>query len=417
MMLLIALFFASTPADTLTLHAAYQEAEAHFPLRQQIEVREDIAALRLQNLHARYLPSFAIGGQAIYYSDVATFPLELPGVSFPQPSNDQYKVALTVNQLVYDGGVIAAQKVLESIQRDLDQQQVEVERYTMRHQVNGAFLGALLLEAQLASLVTLKEDIDAKLDLVEARVRGGVALPGQADVLAAERIQVEQQQLAARANRRAALAVLSILLGRTLPEDLVLTLPDAEITAPLPDSRQRPEYQLFDLNRSRLAAQQTLVARQHRPTISGFAEAAYGRPPALDFFTTDFKPFYIVGLRMNWNAWDWHTSRSEQEAMALQQEMVDAQEATFAQQLSVATQQHLADIDRLQALLQTDAEIIALRQRVMEQAASQLANGVITATDYLTERNAAHQAELTQALHRIQLAQAQTLYLTTIGGE
>jgi outer membrane protein TolC len=313
--------------------------------------------------------------------------------------------------------VIAAQKVLESIQRDLDQQQVEVERYTMRHQVNGAFLGALLLEAQLASLVTLKEDIDAKLDLVEARVRGGVALPGQADVLAAERIQVEQQQLAALANRRAALAVLSILLGRTLPEDLVLTLPDAEITAPLPDSRQRPEYQLFDLNRSRLAAQQTLVARQHRPTISGFAEAAYGRPPALDFFTTDFKPFYIIGLRMNWNAWDWHTSRREQEAMALQQEMVDAQEATFAQQLSVATQQHLADIDRLQALLQTDAEIIALRQQVVEQTASQLANGVITATDYLTERNAAYQAELTQALHRIQLAQAQTLYLTTIGGE
>jgi outer membrane protein TolC len=417
MMLLVALLFVSVPADTLTLDAAYRAAEAHHPLREQIDLREDIATLRVQNLNARYLPSFAVGGQATYYSDVVNLPFDMPGVSFPQPDNDQYKVALSVNQLVYDSGMIAAQKALETIQRDLDQQQVEVESYAIRNQVNGAFLSALLLEAQLASLATLHVDIDAKLDLVQAQVRGGVALPGQAEVLAAERIKVEQQQLEARANRRAALDMLGVLMGRTLPDDVVLALPDPEITAPLSDAKQRPEYERFALNRSLLAAQQTLAARKNRPTVSSFAEAAYGRPPALDFFETDFKPFYTIGLRMNWNAWDWHTSRREQEVLALQKDMVDAQEATFAQQLSLATQQHLADIERLQALLQTDEEIIALRQRVVDQAASQLANGVITATDYLTERNAAHQAELTRALHRLQLAQAQVNYLTTIGEE
>jgi len=414
-MLLVALLIATAPADTLTLDAAYRAAEAQYPLRQQIDLREAIATLRVQNLQARYLPSIDLGGQATYYSDVVNLPLEIPGVSFPQPDNDQYKVALSVNQLVYDGGMIAVQKELETIQRDIDQQQVEVESYAVRQQVNNAFLRVLLLEAQLASLATLQEDIDAKLNLVQAQVRGGVALPGQADVLAAERIKVEQQQLEARTNRRATLDVLEVLMDQTLPDDVVLALPDAGIATPLSAMQQRPEYPLFDLNRSRLAAQQTLSARKNRPTVSSFAEAAYGRPPALDFFKTDFKPFYTVGLRVNWNAWDWHTGRRDQEALALQQEMVDAQEATFTQQLSVATQQHLADIKRLQALLQTDEEIIALRQRVVEQAASQLANGVITATDYLTERNAAHQAELTRALHRIQLAQAQVNYLTTIG--
>lgn len=416
-MLLVALLFAIAPADTLTLDAAYQAAEAHYPLRQQIDLREDIAALRVQNLNARYLPAFSIGGQATYYSDVVNLPLDLPGVSFPQPANDQYKVALSVNQMVYDGGMIAAQKELETIQRDIDQQQVEVESYGVRQQVNNAFLRALLLEAQLASLATLHEDINAKLDLVQAQVRGGVALPGQADVLAAERIKVEQQQLEARAHRRAALDILGVLMGQTLPEDAVLVLPAAEMATPLADTQQRPEYALFDLNRSRLAAQQTLAARKNRPIVSSFAEAAYGRPPALDFFETDFKPFYTVGLRVNWNAWDWHTGHREQETLALQQDMVEAQKATFSQQLSVATRQHLADIERLHALLQTDEDIIALRQRVVEQAASQLANGVITATAYLTERNAAHQAELTRALHRIQLAQAQVNYLTTIGEE
>ena len=46
---------------------------------------------------------------------------------------------------------------------------------------------------------------------------------------------------------------------------------------------------------------------------------------------------------------------------------------------------------------------------------SDIDNGVITATDYLAERNAEHQARLTQALHRLQLIQAQVQYLTILG--
>ena len=78
-------------------------------------------------------------------------------------------------------------------------------------------------------------------------------------------------------------------------------------------------------------------------------------------------------------------------------------------------QREIKDIERLQELLQRDDEIIELRNRIVAQSASQLENGVITATDYLIERNAAFRAELTKAQHHIQWVQASVQYLTTIG--
>lgn len=415
MFLLVALLFFQPAPDTLTLGEAYRQAEAHHPLRAQVGLREEIADQRLHNLQTRYYPSVTLGGQATYYSDVPEIPLAAPGAAFPELEKDQYKLALTINQVVYDGGMVAAQQALERARSDLDQQQVDVETYSVRAQVGDAFLRVLLLDAQLESLATLHEDIAAKRAQAQALVNRGVALPGNVDVLTAERLKVEQQMAEAAAYRRAARNVLAELLGRPLADDDVLALPDFDFPEARIDASQRPEFRAFALQRTLLDVQQTLAARQNRPTVAAFAETAYGRPAALNFFETDFKPFYTLGLRMNWKAWDWRASRREREVLALQQEMVDAQEAAFARGLRIAAEQHRADIERLRAVLETDAEIIALRQRVEAQAASRFANGVITATDYLAERNAVHQAELARLLHRIQLAQAQVRYLNILG--
>lgn len=415
MFLLVALLLFQPAPDSLTLDAAYRAAETNHPLQPQIELRAAMAERRLQNLHAQRLPSLSLGGQATYFSDVPEIPINAPGLAFPELDKDQYKVALTINQIVYDGGLIAAQQTLETARRDLDQQQVAVQRYGVREQVSQVFLQVLLLEAQLESLATLHTDIEAKRMQAQALVDQGVALSGNVDVLTAERIKVEQHIAEAEVRRRAARSVLGELMGRPLAEDETLALPDVVLPNTLADREQRPEYRAFALQRTLLDAQQSLVARQNRPTVAAFAETAYGRPAALNVFETDFKPFYTVGVRVNWKAWDWHMSRRDGEVLALQEDMLGTQEAAFARSLRIATAQHRADIERLQALLESDAEIIALRQRVEAQAASRFANGVITATDYLAERNAVHQAELTRHLHRLQLAQAQVQYLNTLG--
>lgn len=403
------------PADTLTLTACYRAAEATYPLQSTTALHDAIAALNQANLSARFRPDVALTGQASYQSDVPSLTLPLPGGGPPQVPHDQYRLGLSVDQLVYDGGLTRQQQALEAVQRDLAKQQVTVEVYQVREQVNTAFFGVLLHQARLASLRTLAADLQAQLDLVHVRIREGVVLPSNADVLAVEQLKVEQQRIEAEAQRRSALAVLGILTGRDLPESTVLAVPD---TAPLPSTeamRQRPEFARFDLQQSVLAQRADLTGSRLRPQVSGFAEAAYGRPPGQDFFQDTFQPFYSAGIRVRWGFWDWDQAQRERDALALQERIVEAQAATFTQQLTAALTRQREAIDRLEAVLERDARIIALRQRISDEAASRLQNGVITATQYLLERNAQQQAQLTADLHRIQLAQARAAYLTTLG--
>lgn len=417
MMLLLALTLFSVPADTLYLDQCYQDAAAHYPLRQEMALQGAISDLKLENLKARYFPGVSFKGTAIYHSEVPDFSQFPPEFPAPTISNDQYHFTVSVNQLIYDGGATREQKELETLQGALAQQEVTVELYKLRERVNIAYFNVLLLQAQQASLETLKVDLEAKLNLVQTRVDAGVLLGSNADVLAVELVKVEQQQVEAVAHREAALAVLGELIGETIPADAVLAHPEVSVQAIDPAAQQRPEYEVFALTKTSLAQQMDVKASQNRPQFAAFTDLSYGRFPGLNLFENAFKPYYAVGLRLSWKLWDWRTNQREQEALVLQQQVIAAREATFAKNIDVAVQKEVRDIQRLEELLQRDDEIITLRQRIVAQSASQLENGVITATDYLIERNAEHRARLTQQRHQVQLVQAKVQYATTIGAE
>ncbi len=415
---MIALFvlLLALPADTLDLRACYALAEAHHPRRDAVALQDRLAALRLANLDVRFLPAVSLQSQVTYQSAVPSFPLSVPGASLPEISHDQYRVSLNVDQLVYDGGATRAQQAVERVQRDLASQSVHVEIYQVRAQVDEVYFGALAAEAQLAQLATLAEDLAARHHRLEAQVRAGAVTPGNADVLAVERLRVAQQMEEAAAARRMARDVLAELIGRPIGE-AVLAAPDFPGAEPAGNERRRPEYALFTLNRFVLTEQEALADVRQRPRVMGFLETAYGRPAGLDLFDNRFQPFYSFGVRVQWSPWDWKATERDRQSLAIQREVIDTREAAFTQQLDVAEQRFFADVERLQALLAQDDEIIALRARIAEAAASQLENGVATATDYLIERNAEHQARLTRDLHALQLARVRAAYATTMGAD
>jgi len=415
MTLLLILMLFTTPPDTLRLASCYREAEAHHPLRGEASLQDAIADLKVRNLKTRFLPNLSLRGLATYQSNVPVLPLSVPGGSIPSISNDQYQVSFNVDQLIYDGGQTARQRALEYIQRDLAQQSVAVELYKLRDQVNAAFFGVLMQQAQMASLEILDGDLRARRRRVEAQLVAGVGTHGNVDVLSVELLKVGQQRAELEVKRRASLSVLGILLGRPLPDDTVLEQPVLEDLAGGGVIRQRPEYAVFSLNRTLLTEQERLSARQRHPRVSSFAEAAYGRPAGLDIFENKLQPFYSLGLRLRWPFWNWHNGRRERKALALQRQVTTAREAAFTQQIDIAGRQIQSDIARLKEAVERDAEIITLRVRITAQAASQLDSGVITATEFLLERNAEYQARLTKQLHALQILQARVRYLTTTG--
>ncbi|MDX1429100.1 MAG: TolC family protein [Rhodothermales bacterium] len=400
--------------DTLTLAQSYAYAEEAHPLRQQLSLQHEIASLRVENLNVSYLPALAIRSQAVYHSDVAEIQTPLAGSSTIQPSQDQYKVSVGLDQLVYDGGVTAQLKALEQVQRDLLTGKVEVELYKLKEQVTTAYFAILFLDAQIENLDLMDSDLAAKQRTLESAVANGTGLQDNVDVIAAERISVEQRRIENVADKQAALRILQELLGRPLAPDVVLELPDLGET-PTPLERDRPEYLVFDAGRKILDESASLERLRLRPRISAFAEAAVGRPPGLNFFETDFKPFYSAGLRLTWNPWNWQSTRRTRRIQSLEADVIDAEERSFSRQIRISVQRDLGDIDKFRSLLDSDAEAVRLRERIAERAGSKLANGVVTASEYLTERNAASRARLLQRIHEIQFAQAKARYLTTIG--
>ena len=107
-----------------------------------------------------------------------------------------------------------------------------------------------------------------------------------------------------------------------------------------------------------------------------------------------------------WALSNYYTRRQDRETLRLNQEGVGVQQVAFeqAQQVEAAGRQTAAD--RYRTLLETDGELIGLREKIRATAAVQLANGLIGFSDYFTEANHLTQARLNEQLHRVQLLQA-----------
>lgn len=412
--LLLMLPFLLPAADTLHLDEAYRLAAERFPLAGNIAVQRQMYELKAENLTTQYLPALSLAAQATYQSQTIELPLPpIPGLSIPEPYQDQYAVTLSLNQLLYDGGSIAAQRSIDEAQLRVDEQSVRVQLYALRQQINEAYFAVLLLQERRKSVDILERDIAEKLDVLRSRVRNGIVLPGSVDALSAELLTLRQNRRETEAARRSALDALSGLLREDVAETTVLALPESD----MPDDtvlRERPEYKLYDATRERIADNAELVDTKYLPKVAGFVQASYARP-GVNPFGQDFELYYIAGVRLNWAPWDWNTGGREKEILALQQKVVENQREAFVTQAYIVLERERNEIERLRDMLHSDDEIIALRERIVRQAASRLENGVLTASDYLAELHAAARAKLDREMHRIQLAKAIINYLTTLG--
>jgi outer membrane protein TolC len=172
---------------------------------------------------------------------------------------------------------------------------------------------------------------------------------------------------------------------------------------------------LFQERVRQLEEMESMTSAKVRPKLSGFGQAGLGRPPDLDLFNDDLAPFLVVGIRLHWQFWDWSRSSRERQIRGIEKEIVSTEREAFSRRIAVQSEIQLAEIARLDSLIETDQQVIVLRERVADDAAAKLESGTITATDYLIERNQAYRAQLQRAIHEIQRAAARVEYATTIG--
>jgi outer membrane protein TolC len=416
--ILIALFclagYLLQSQESVSLDLCREKAFANYPLIRQSELLPESHDLKIGNLNKNYLPQMNVSGQASYQSDVTKTPFQnIPGVNVPTVSKDWYKIVLDVNQVIYDGSATPRQKAVEDAGLEIDRQSLEVELYKLKDRVNQVYFNILLIKESRKVIELYHENLLAKLKDVESGVKNGTILQSNADVLSAEIIKSEQSLAEASITLSSLIGMMNEFTGMTLNENTVFALPDVQVI-PGEFLNNRPEYTLFGLQQNKINASQKLLGSSLLPRFSAFGQAGYGRP-GYDMLKDEFDDFYMIGARLSWKPWDWSQSKKEREILSLQSEIIATQKETFDKNLRIDVQNKIAEIRKAEELISRDEQLITLREKITKASSSQLDNGIITSTQYLTELTAESNARLDLESHKIKLVKAKLDYKTTLG--
>ncbi len=410
MLLLCDLSLAQT-VDRLSIDSCYQYAKANYPLIKQQELIEKTKQYSVSNATKGYLPQLAINGQATYQSDVTQIPISLPNMSVPALSKDQYKIYAEITQPLTDVTVINQQKQLVRDNSVVEEEKLEVELYKLKDRINQLFFGMLLIDAQLKQTELLKKDIQSGIDKTSAAYANGTALKSNVNNLKAELLKAGQRTTELKANRKGYADMLALLINKQVTEQTALETPIAKNGSV---TINRPELRLYDAQKKIFLVQDKLITARNIPRLNLFLQSGYGKP-ALNMLNPDLDFYYIGGLRLSWNLSNLYTFKKDKKTLVINQEQIEVQRQTFLfnTQLSLAQQQ--SEQSKLQELIKSDEEIIVLRTDIKKTANTQLENGTITTTDYVTYVNAEDQAKQNQLLHQIQLLMAQYTTQTLSG--
>ncbi len=432
--LIIALLFFSTitiaqKSDTLTLDYCHDLAIKNFPIAKKKGLFLKKNELAIKNIKKNYLPKLNLNAQASYQSDVTSIPLDFsqikveipnqpisPSITapdMPEVAKDQYKVSLDINQVIYDGGITKNQKKIEKINLLINNQNVDVELYYLKGNLNVVFFTLFLLQENEKLIEVAISEIKTQLKKVESGIDNGIILKSNSFAIEAEILKLEQTQIEVENGILTAFKILNEYCGTNFSESSIIILPEPKIALSALEN-QRPELKLFEFQKQKITETKSLISTKTKPKMYGFGQVGYGNP-ALNMFTDEFDSYYIVGAKISWNLWNWNHSKTEKQILDIQTNLIDNQKDIFSKNLKIAGEKSLSEISIYGLLIKKDNEIIELRTKIKETAASQLTNGVITSSDFITKLNAETQAMLNLEYHKIQLIKSKINYLTITG--
>lgn len=397
--------------EALSIDSCYALAKRNYPLVKQMALIEKTKDYSLDNASKGYLPQLNIAGQATYQSEVTSIPISLPGMNIQAMSKDQYKIYAELSQSLTDPFIIKQQKAIVEANGNSEKEKLAVELYKLKERINQLYFGVLMIDAQLQQVNLLKKDIDLGLKKTNAAIANGVSLKSNADMLQAELYKTEQRSIELKATRKGYTDMLSLFINKTIDEQASFQMPNF---TNLSSGVHRPELKLFEMQKKGMDAQQKLISTRNLPKLSLFFQGGYGRP-ALNVLNNEFGTYYIGGARFSWNLASFYTYKKEKQLLLINQHQIDLQKEVFLFNNQLLLKQQNSEVNKLQELLGSDQQIVALREKIKDTANVQLENGTITAIDFLNSLNAAEQAKLNLALHQIQLLMAQYTYQNTSG--
>jgi outer membrane protein TolC len=394
--------------EKLTLTQCYTLALENHPLQGKSEILQNQTQWELQSLEAQKYPRLDAEVQATYQSDVMLLPISLPNISIEAPEKDQYKATLTASQLIYNGGFIQTQKSLKEAQLATQKTEVEVQLHPLKNQINVLYFNILLLQQKMEILTNSISQLQSKEAEIQKLIATGSTYESAMEPVQVKILELTQQLVEINAQKTQLYDQLGLVIGQKITPNTHL-----EIPLTLGETQPRSELAWFELQKNNVDLQTELLKKQTFPKVTAFGTAGYGKP-GLNMLSNSFDDYYIVGLKAQWNVFDFHANKKQREALLLQKELIENQRQVFEWNVNQTAENYKLEVVKYQTLLQTDVEIIQYRKKIVETADKQLKHDLITTSDYTAEVNKLLEAEINQKTHEILMALAQANYNTTL---
>ncbi len=387
-------------AQVVTLDECQAMARDNYPAVARFSIIEQSKNYTLSNANRAYLPQLSLEGKATYQTDVITIPLDMPGLEIPVPDKDQYQIVAQANQVIWDGGKIAANKEMIKAGAETEKKQLETEIYTLRERVDGLYFGILLMQEQLKLQTVLEDELQRNHQRVSSYIDNGIANDADLSSVKIEQLKAKQQRIEMESAQTAYLQMLSILTGTELNNNTEFVKPSIEANSSLVIIN-RPEMELFNAQEATIDAQTMNLKSGVMPVIGAFAQGGYGKP-GLNMLQNEFDAFFLGGVKLSWNIGNFYTLKNSIKSNELKKLTIDTQRDTFIHNLNMQISQQQNEIDKFRKTMEDDEEIIRLQQQIKDAAEAKVENGTMTVSDMLKELTALEMAKQAKLLHEVQ---------------
>jgi outer membrane protein TolC len=379
-----------------------EAARLHHPQQAQLALVKEATELKIKEISGANLPQSSLGGLATWQSEVTSVSIPLPNIDILPPPQDQYKFTLDVQQNLWDGGLSSARKAQVKTEQAVQESGIATELIKIEEQVSQLFFGAIVADKQKVNAMLLLKDLQGRMKIMQAAVENGIAAKSSFLDLRAKELELTQKINELDQMKKSVIDGLNLLTGLSLNEIRPDGLDDTEVS----EENKRPEVAFFDARSSALQIGEKLIRAKNAPKLGLFATGGFGRP-GLNFLARDFSPYFIGGVQLKIPVSHFYTGgqKTEIQQLKVAQKQLEAQKESFLLATEVQRSKQENEADRLKQLIESDDELIAIRQQLLKTAETQLDNGVVTSADFVTELNKLGQARQNKAIHEVQLLQ------------
>lgn len=388
--------------QTVTLQDCWNGAKVQLPLLQNTHAFAKLDSLEQLVLKTNYFPQLNVKAQATWQSDVTSLEIPISNITMEDPSKEQYKVYLEINQLIWDGGRTKTLRENSRAQYELSKAETNEAFYGVKERVASLYFALMLSQQQIMLTKELISTLENRLEELKSSVMHGIVREAGLYVLQAEKLQAEQSLSNQMLQANGVANMLNVLTGLEITVEWQLEKPLAVI----PNQVNRSQLRVYDLQFQSAEFGMELLKKNRMPMISAFSQAGYGKP-GMNMLKDEADSWLLIGAGVSWNIFDWNSSKRKQEKLQVQQEMIDNSREQFLYQISVDEKRITSEIQQFETALLKDDEIIVLRQKITQDCNSQLTQGTVTSSAYVEELYKELSAKISREINKIRLNQAQ----------